>query len=83
MENFLVNFDLKFLLYLLYVVGASGVAKFFDTMRKQFSEEEWRIIKSPTEDTEQLKLFFRHWVLILIFLVTFIALNNLQPQGFF
>lgn len=42
---------------------SSGVAKFFDTMSRQFSKEEWTVIKSPDTEAEQLKLFFRHWCL--------------------
>ncbi|XP_063414408.1 L-aminoadipate-semialdehyde dehydrogenase-phosphopantetheinyl transferase-like [Mytilus trossulus] len=42
---------------------SSGVGKFFDTMNRQFSKDEWKIIKSPAMETDQLKLFFRHWCL--------------------
>ncbi|XP_033743156.1 L-aminoadipate-semialdehyde dehydrogenase-phosphopantetheinyl transferase-like isoform X2 [Pecten maximus] len=41
----------------------TDVASFFQTMRRQFTAEEWQLIRSPTTDKEQLKLFFRLWCL--------------------
>lgn len=36
---------------------------FFHNMRKQFTEEEWKIIKMQPSETLQLQTFFRHWCL--------------------
>ncbi|XP_060064363.1 L-aminoadipate-semialdehyde dehydrogenase-phosphopantetheinyl transferase-like isoform X1 [Ylistrum balloti] len=41
----------------------TDVASFFKTMRRQFTNEEWRVIQSPATDKEKLRLFFRLWCL--------------------
>ncbi|OWF47055.1 L-aminoadipate-semialdehyde dehydrogenase-phosphopantetheinyl transferase-like [Mizuhopecten yessoensis] len=41
----------------------TDVDSFFETMRRQFTAEEWMLIRSPTTDKERLKLFFRLWCL--------------------
>lgn len=41
----------------------SDVASFFQTMKRQFTQEEWQFIRSPSTDKEQLKVFFRLWCL--------------------
>jgi hypothetical protein len=66
----------KLICFLLFsiILGSSGIGKFFDTMNRQFSEEEWKVIKSPTTDTEQLKLFFRHWVCKYFFYIHHMAI---------
>lgn len=40
-----------------------NVEDFFHTMRRQFTPEEWTIIKAPATDREKLKMFYRHWCL--------------------
>ena len=36
--------------------------EFFHTMRRQFTEDEWRSIRQSGSETEQLKSFYRLWV---------------------
>lgn len=41
----------------------TSVPKFFHTMRRQFTEPEWSQIRKSTEESEQLKTFYRLWCL--------------------
>ncbi|XP_048774505.2 L-aminoadipate-semialdehyde dehydrogenase-phosphopantetheinyl transferase-like [Ostrea edulis] len=41
----------------------SSVPNFFHTMRRQFTESEWTQIRKPTQECEQLKIFYRLWCL--------------------
>lgn len=36
---------------------------FFNNMRRQFTENEWKIIKRQPSEILQLQMFFRHWCL--------------------
>lgn len=42
---------------------SSSIPEFFHTMRRQFTEDEWRSIKSSNVEKEQLKVFYRLWCL--------------------
>lgn len=46
---------------LLVIGGISSLDHFFTTMRRQFTEREWLQIKSPNDEDDQLKLFYRFW----------------------
>ncbi|XP_006814968.1 L-aminoadipate-semialdehyde dehydrogenase-phosphopantetheinyl transferase-like [Saccoglossus kowalevskii] len=41
----------------------TNVPDFFHTMRKQFTEHEWKTIKRPRTEWKQLEMFYRHWCL--------------------
>ena len=42
--------------------GGKDVSDFFFTMRRQFTEREWQRITSAGDESQQLMLFYRHWV---------------------
>ena len=41
--------------------------QFFSTMNRQFTEKEWLQIKAPPTEEQQLALFYRHWVMVIIY----------------
>ncbi|XP_051635834.1 L-aminoadipate-semialdehyde dehydrogenase-phosphopantetheinyl transferase isoform X5 [Manacus candei] len=41
--------------------GSSSVPNFFHIMKRQFTETEWDVIKSMSNDWMQLDMFYRHW----------------------
>ncbi|XP_007248647.3 L-aminoadipate-semialdehyde dehydrogenase-phosphopantetheinyl transferase [Astyanax mexicanus] len=43
--------------------GSSTVQEFFRIMTRQFTELEWRTIRSAGSDWDQLAMFYRHWAL--------------------
>ncbi|XP_036414011.1 L-aminoadipate-semialdehyde dehydrogenase-phosphopantetheinyl transferase [Colossoma macropomum] len=43
--------------------GSSSVQEFFRIMTRQFTELEWRTIRSAGSDWDQLHMFYRHWAL--------------------
>nr|XP_020660841.1 L-aminoadipate-semialdehyde dehydrogenase-phosphopantetheinyl transferase isoform X2 [Pogona vitticeps] len=43
--------------------GSGSVPHFFHIMRRQFTEEEWRVITSMNNEWLQLDMFHRHWAL--------------------
>ncbi|KAI4877854.1 hypothetical protein NFI96_030183, partial [Prochilodus magdalenae] len=43
--------------------GSSSVPEFFRIMTRQFTELEWRTIRSAGSDWDQLHMFYRHWAL--------------------
>ncbi|NXY49543.1 ADPPT transferase, partial [Ceuthmochares aereus] len=43
--------------------GSSSLSSFFHTMKRQFTEAEWDVIKSMSTELEQLHMFYRHWAL--------------------
>ncbi|XP_062830652.1 L-aminoadipate-semialdehyde dehydrogenase-phosphopantetheinyl transferase [Anolis carolinensis] len=43
--------------------GSGSIPEFFRIMNRQFTEEEWRTIKSMNNEWLQLDLFHRHWAL--------------------
>lgn len=45
-----------------HVGGIASLDQFFTTMRRQFTEREWHQIKSPSNEEDKLKLFYRFWV---------------------
>ena len=53
--------DLISCMNLLVIGGISSLDQFFTTMRRQFTEREWLQIKSPNDEDDQLKLFYRFW----------------------
>ncbi|XP_052795486.1 L-aminoadipate-semialdehyde dehydrogenase-phosphopantetheinyl transferase-like [Mya arenaria] len=44
-------------------VGARSISEFFNTMQRQFTEEEWRCIRQGQDDEAQLAIFYRLWCL--------------------
>ena len=48
--------------YSFFFLGSGSVPEFFHTMRRQFTEDEWRSIRHSGDETEQLKTFYRLWV---------------------
>nr|XP_020660842.1 L-aminoadipate-semialdehyde dehydrogenase-phosphopantetheinyl transferase isoform X3 [Pogona vitticeps] len=42
--------------------GSGSVPHFFHIMRRQFTEEEWRVITSMNNEWLQLDMFHRHWL---------------------
>jgi hypothetical protein len=50
-------------LYFFFVFEGTSVPNFFHTMRRQFTESEWTQIRKPTQEWEQLKVFYRLWVI--------------------
>ena len=40
----------------------SSVADFFHTLKRQFTDQEWRTIRNKHTEMEQLKMFYRFWV---------------------
>ncbi|XP_026562699.1 L-aminoadipate-semialdehyde dehydrogenase-phosphopantetheinyl transferase [Pseudonaja textilis] len=43
--------------------GSGSIPDFFQLMKRQFTEEEWRVIKSRKNEWLQLDMFHRHWAL--------------------
>ncbi|XP_058041624.1 L-aminoadipate-semialdehyde dehydrogenase-phosphopantetheinyl transferase isoform X2 [Ahaetulla prasina] len=43
--------------------GSGSIPDFFKLMKRQFTEEEWRVIKSMKNEWLQLDMFHRHWAL--------------------
>nr|XP_015197204.1 PREDICTED: L-aminoadipate-semialdehyde dehydrogenase-phosphopantetheinyl transferase [Lepisosteus oculatus] len=43
--------------------GSSTIADFFRIMTRQFTEHEWKVIKSAGNEWDQLHMFYRHWAL--------------------
>ncbi|XP_070800052.1 L-aminoadipate-semialdehyde dehydrogenase-phosphopantetheinyl transferase isoform X1 [Pituophis catenifer annectens] len=43
--------------------GSGSIPDFFQLMKRQFTEEEWRVIKSMKNEWLQLDMFHRHWAL--------------------
>ncbi|XP_027490231.1 L-aminoadipate-semialdehyde dehydrogenase-phosphopantetheinyl transferase isoform X5 [Corapipo altera] len=41
--------------------GSSSVPNFFHIMKRQFTETEWDVIKSMSNEWMQLDMFYRHW----------------------
>ncbi|XP_064501275.1 L-aminoadipate-semialdehyde dehydrogenase-phosphopantetheinyl transferase isoform X3 [Pseudopipra pipra] len=42
--------------------GSSSVPNFFHIMKRQFTETEWDVIKSMSNEWMQLDMFYRHWL---------------------
>ncbi len=42
--------------------GIGRIAKFFDKMSRQFTFQEWKCIKEPDDEFDQLATFYRFWV---------------------
>ncbi|XP_042648501.1 L-aminoadipate-semialdehyde dehydrogenase-phosphopantetheinyl transferase isoform X2 [Tyto alba] len=43
--------------------GSSSIPNFFRIMERQFTETEWGVIKSMSNEWMQLDMFYRHWAL--------------------
>ncbi|NWV72086.1 ADPPT transferase, partial [Malurus elegans] len=43
--------------------GSSSIPNFFHLMKRQFTETEWDVIKSMSNEWMQLDMFYRHWAL--------------------
>ncbi|XP_040439759.1 L-aminoadipate-semialdehyde dehydrogenase-phosphopantetheinyl transferase isoform X2 [Falco naumanni] len=43
--------------------GSSSIPNFFRVMKRQFTETEWGVIKSMSNEWMQLDMFHRHWAL--------------------
>ncbi|NWS45786.1 ADPPT transferase, partial [Probosciger aterrimus] len=43
--------------------GSSSIPNFFHIMKRQFTETEWGVIKSMSNEWMQLDMFHRHWAL--------------------
>ncbi|XP_064412894.1 L-aminoadipate-semialdehyde dehydrogenase-phosphopantetheinyl transferase [Latimeria chalumnae] len=43
--------------------GSSTIPDFFRIMSRQFTEHEWKVIKSIGSEWAQLDMFYRHWAL--------------------
>ncbi|MBN3309530.1 L-aminoadipate-semialdehyde dehydrogenase-phosphopantetheinyl transferase [Amia ocellicauda] len=43
--------------------GSSTIADFFRIMTRQFTDHEWRVIKTAGPEWTQLDMFYRHWAL--------------------
>ncbi|XP_027756125.1 L-aminoadipate-semialdehyde dehydrogenase-phosphopantetheinyl transferase isoform X1 [Empidonax traillii] len=43
--------------------GSSSITNFFHIMKRQFTETEWDVIKSMSNEWMQLDMFYRHWAL--------------------
>ncbi|XP_061484677.1 L-aminoadipate-semialdehyde dehydrogenase-phosphopantetheinyl transferase isoform X2 [Rhineura floridana] len=43
--------------------GSGSIPDFFRIMKRQFTEEEWRVIMSMNNEWLQLEMFHRHWAL--------------------
>ncbi|XP_064904674.1 L-aminoadipate-semialdehyde dehydrogenase-phosphopantetheinyl transferase isoform X2 [Columba livia] len=43
--------------------GSSSIPNFFRIMKRQFTETEWDVIKSMSNEWMQLDMFHRHWAL--------------------
>ncbi|XP_076184323.1 L-aminoadipate-semialdehyde dehydrogenase-phosphopantetheinyl transferase isoform X3 [Aptenodytes patagonicus] len=43
--------------------GSSSIPNFFRIMKRQFTETEWGVIKSMSNEWMQLDMFHRHWAL--------------------
>ncbi|NWH34522.1 ADPPT transferase, partial [Chloropsis hardwickii] len=43
--------------------GSSSIPNFFHIMKRQFTEMEWNVIKSMSNEWMQLDMFYRHWAL--------------------
>ncbi|KFO76284.1 L-aminoadipate-semialdehyde dehydrogenase-phosphopantetheinyl transferase, partial [Cuculus canorus] len=43
--------------------GSSSIPSFFHIMKRQFTEAEWDVIKSMSNEWMQLDMFHRHWAL--------------------
>ncbi|NXX90675.1 ADPPT transferase, partial [Centropus bengalensis] len=43
--------------------GSSSIPSFFRIMKRQFTEAEWDVIKSMSNEWMQLDMFHRHWAL--------------------
>lgn len=41
--------------------------EFFDTMKRQFTDQEWDTIQEAPDTWQQLKQFYRYWVTVTIF----------------
>ncbi|XP_073194696.1 L-aminoadipate-semialdehyde dehydrogenase-phosphopantetheinyl transferase isoform X3 [Lepidochelys kempii] len=45
------------------ILGSGSIPDFFRIMKRQFTEAEWRAIKSINNEWIQLDMFYRHWAL--------------------
>ncbi|XP_051782855.1 L-aminoadipate-semialdehyde dehydrogenase-phosphopantetheinyl transferase isoform X1 [Erpetoichthys calabaricus] len=43
--------------------GSSTTVDFFKIMKRQFTDHEWKVIKSAGSELKQLEMFYRHWTL--------------------
>ncbi|XP_055376801.1 L-aminoadipate-semialdehyde dehydrogenase-phosphopantetheinyl transferase [Condylostylus longicornis] len=43
--------------------GGKSISEFFRIMNRNFSEDEWKLIKKSSNELNQLRLFMRHWCL--------------------
>ncbi|XP_059694624.1 L-aminoadipate-semialdehyde dehydrogenase-phosphopantetheinyl transferase isoform X2 [Haemorhous mexicanus] len=43
--------------------GSRSIPNFFHIMKRQFTETEWDVIKSMSNEWMQLDMFYRHWAL--------------------
>ncbi|XP_071411139.1 L-aminoadipate-semialdehyde dehydrogenase-phosphopantetheinyl transferase isoform X2 [Pithys albifrons albifrons] len=43
--------------------GSSSIPNFFHIMKRQFTETEWGVIESMSNEWKQLDMFYRHWAL--------------------
>lgn len=44
--------------------GQSGtLSEYFDLMKRKFTPNEWRTIKSAGTNHQQLEMYYRHWVM--------------------
>ncbi|NWW92258.1 ADPPT transferase, partial [Rhynochetos jubatus] len=43
--------------------GSNTIPNFFRIMKRQFTETEWSVIKSMSNEWMQLDMFYRHWAL--------------------
>ncbi|NXL16201.1 ADPPT transferase, partial [Setophaga kirtlandii] len=43
--------------------GSNSIPNFFHIMKRQFTETEWDVIKSMSNEWMQLDMFYRHWAL--------------------
>ncbi len=62
---------------LLFTGGIESLQQFFDTMDRQFTDNEWKQIQAPPTDNEKLAMFYRHWVCTVHVQYVYIADHNL------
>ncbi|XP_039600124.1 L-aminoadipate-semialdehyde dehydrogenase-phosphopantetheinyl transferase isoform X2 [Polypterus senegalus] len=43
--------------------GSTTTVDFFKIMKRQFTDHEWKVIKSAGSELKQLDMFYRHWTL--------------------
>uniref|UniRef100_A0A8C4RQP8 L-aminoadipate-semialdehyde dehydrogenase-phosphopantetheinyl transferase n=1 Tax=Erpetoichthys calabaricus TaxID=27687 RepID=A0A8C4RQP8_ERPCA len=46
-----------------FIAGSSTTVDFFKIMKRQFTDHEWKVIKSAGSELKQLEMFYRHWTL--------------------